>query len=126
MATLVTNVGIAGIITKLNTTTPPRYVGWGTGGSVAPDPEDTTLETEAAEARTQGANTIEEGDVAGDTYQVVATIETLSDQTIDEVGLFSAESSGDMFVRGNFTGLSLLTGDAIQFTIKTKLGQPAA
>ncbi len=125
MATLLTNVGIAGVITKLNTTTPPRWVAWGTGGAVAPDPEDTNLETEAAEARVQGDNSIQEGDVAGDTYQVIATVESESEQTISEVGLLSADAVGDLYIRGNFTGLPLTTGDAIQFTIKLKLGQPA-
>ncbi len=124
MATLLTNTGIAGVITKLNTTTPPRYVGWGTGGAVAPDPEDTTLETESAETRIQGTNTIEEGLVTGDTYQVVATIESLGEQTVSEVGLFPAVDGAGMFIRGNFTGLPLGEGDAIQFTIKLRLGQP--
>ncbi len=124
MATLLTNVGIAGVITKLNATTPPRWVAWGTGGSVAPDPEDTTLETEAAEDRVQGDNSIQEGLVPGDTYQVIATVESDSEQTISEVGLLSADEVGDLFIRGNFTGLPLQVGDAIQFTIKLRLGQP--
>ncbi len=124
MATLLTNVGIAGIISRLNANTPPRWVAWGTGGAVAPDPENTTLETESAETRIQGTNTIQEGEVAGDTYQVVATIESDSEQTISEVGLLSLAEVGDLYVRGNFTGLPLKLGDAIQFTIKTRLGQP--
>lgn len=125
MASLLTNTGIAGVISKLNANTPPRYVGWGTGGSVAPAAADTSLETEAAETRIQGANTVVTGDVADDTYQVVATLESLSSQTVSEVGLFTAETSGDLYIRGNFTGIPLAIEDAIQFTIKLKLGQPA-
>ncbi len=125
MASLLTNTGIAGVISKLNANTPPRYVGWGTGGSEAPTAADTSLETESAETRIQGANTVVTGDVADDTYQVVATLESLSEQTISEVGLFTAETSGDLYIRGNFTGIPLEAEDAIQFTIKLKLGQPA-
>jgi hypothetical protein len=125
MAALLTNVGIAGVIAKLNATTPPRYVAWGTGGAEAPAVTDTTLETEAAEDRVQGANTVVTEDVTNDTYQVVATITSESQQTISEAGLLSADTAGDLYVRGNFTGVPLEIDDAIQFTIKVTLGQPA-
>ncbi len=124
MATLLTNTGIKGIIAKLNATTPPKYIAWGTGGSVAPDATDTTLETESAEARTEGTNTIVTEEVTDDTYQVVGIITSLSGQTISEVGLLSADENGDLYVRGNFTGIPLETDDAIQFTVKTRIGQP--
>ena len=124
MPSLLTNTGIAGVITKLNTTSPPKYVGWGTG-TTAPVVTDTGLETESAEDRTEGTNTIVETDVAGDTYQVVATIESLSTQTISEVGLLTLADLGDLYIRGTFTGIPLVAEDAIQFTVKLKLGQPA-
>jgi hypothetical protein len=124
MATLLTNTGIKGIIGKLNTTSPPKHIAWGTGGSVAPDASDTSLETEAAENRVEGTNTIVTEEVTDDTYQVVATITSESNQTINEAGLLSASTAGDLYVRGNFTGIPLETDDAIQFTIKTRIGQP--
>ena len=125
MAAIVVNDGLAGIVAKLNANTPPRYVAWGTGGGTAEDPTDEALNTEAAEDRVQGANSVVTEDVASDTYQVVATITSLSTQTISEVGLLTADAAGDLYVRGTFTGIPLDADDSIQFTIKQTLGQPA-
>jgi hypothetical protein len=126
MPTLLTNVGIAGMIGKLNANTPPRYVAWGTGGATSPAADQTTLAVEAAEARTQGANTVEKTDVTDDTYQVVGTITSEGTQTISEAGLFALDEAGDMYIRGNFTGIPLAEHDAIQFTMKIVLEQPGA
>lgn len=59
------------------------------------------------------------------TIQVVATITSESQQTISEAGLLSADTAGDLYARGNFTGLPLEIDDAIQFNIKITLGHPA-
>jgi hypothetical protein len=98
--------------------TEPKYVGWGTDGTAA-TATDTALGTEGAEDRTSGTSTVETETVTDDTYQVVALITTLSDQTIAEVGQFDAAAAGNMFLHGTFTGIPLTTGDSIQFTIRT-------
>lgn len=123
MASILTNVGIKGIIAKLNATTPPKHIAWGTG-SGAPAAGDTALGTESAESRVEGTNTIVTETVTDDTYQVVGTLTSASTQTISEAGLLSAASGGDLYVRGTFTGIALEVDDAIQFTIKTRIGQP--
>ena len=121
MATVVTTVG-KGIITDriIGNGTEPKYVAWGTGttGAVA---ADTALETPSAEARTSGTSSQATTTSADDTYQVVGTITSASGQTISEAGLFDASTSGNMLMRGDFTGVALLTGESIAFTMKVAL-----
>ena len=40
--------------------------------------------------------------------------------TITNAGLFDASTAGNLFVKGDFTGIVLGTGDSIQFTFKTQ------
>ena len=124
MAALLTNVGVTKIIAALygDSHTAPTYVGWGTG-STAAAAGDTTLQTASAEARTNGTKSKQTTNSSNDTYQVVATVTSLSTQTIAEVGLFDASTSGNMYVRGVFTGIPLEASDAIEFTVKVVLDQ---
>src|SRR6266550_7764885 len=92
-----------------------HFVGWGTGAGVSAK-ADTTLFTEAAEARTAGAVSTT-GSGAAAKYQVVGTITSLSVQTITNAGNFTASAAGVLIVKGDFTGIALAIGDAIQFTI---------
>ena len=39
-------------------------------------------------------------------------------ETITNAGVFDASTSGNLFVKGDFTGLTLAAGDSIQFTFK--------
>lgn len=125
MAAILTNVGIQQIIDALNggSHTAPQHLGWGTGTN-APAAGDTTLQTASSEARTNGTKSIVTVNVSNDTYQVVGTITDATGQTISEVGLFDASTSGQMYIRGTFTGIPLSIGDAIQFTVKLTLAQP--
>jgi hypothetical protein len=71
------------------TATEPKNVGWGTGG-VAGGPftaavSDIAAFQEGAEARTVGTSSIATTTTTNDTYQVVGTITSLSNQTIAEV-----------------------------------------
>ena len=50
-------------------------------------------------------------------YQATATLPSTSTQTIQEAGLFSASTSGVMFVHAAFTGIALSSGDSIAFTL---------
>lgn len=125
MAAVLTNTGIARYQNAMNggVHTPPQYVGWGTGSTPA-DATDTGLETPAAEDRVSGAKSLDTTTVANDTYKVIATITSASPQTISEVILNDASTSGNTYVRGVFTGIPLATNDSIQFTVKMILAQP--
>lgn len=118
MATVFTNGGKALIVDALDNTqlTSPTYIGWGTGTTTAAATQ-TALVTPSAEARTNGTKSQQTTSVSGDTYRVVGTITSSSSQTISEAGLFDASTSGNMYVRGDFTGIALANGDSIAFTI---------
>jgi len=119
MATVFTNTGRALLTSALDNTqlTSPTYIGWGTGSTTAAATQ-TALVTPSAEARTNGTKSRTTTTVTNDTYQVVGTITSAGSQTIAEAALFDASTSGNMYVRGDFTGIALTNGDSIAFTIK--------
>jgi hypothetical protein len=97
-----------------------KYLAWGTGAT-AEAVGNTALATEASEARTAGAITGVTTTVTGDTHRVIGTITVAgANKTITEVGLFDASAAGIMLMRALFTGLALLIGDSIAFTIDFK------
>jgi len=98
--------------------TEPNYVGWGTGAGTT-GATDTTLFTETG-TRTAGTSTQQTTTTTNDTYQVVGTLTAPSGLTITNAGLFDASTSGNLFIKGDFTGIVLNTGDSIQFTIKAQ------
>jgi len=55
-----------------------------------------------------------------DTYQVVGTQTAGTSETITNAGLFDASTSGNLFVKGDFSGIPLNNGDSIQFTFKVQ------
>ena len=116
MATLVVNSGLAIITNRMKAGgTEPVNGGWGTGaGTTAAT--DTTLFTEVETPRIAGASTQQTTTVANDTYQVVVTRTAASIETITNHGLFDATTGGNLFFKGDFTGLALAIGDSIQFT----------
>lgn len=119
-ATLLVDAGKAITTNRIiGSGTEPKFVAWGTGAGTAAA-GNTTLFTEAAEARTSGASSRVTTSVANDTYQVIGTITSLSGQTITNAGLFDASTSGNLYVKGDFTGIALNNGDSIQFTIKVQ------
>lgn len=121
MATVVTNKGKEIYADRLmGSGTEPKYVAWGTGAGTAAV-GDTTLFTEAAESRTNGTSSKVTTSTTNDTYQVTGTITSLSGQTITNAGLFDAATTGNCFLKGDFTGVALLTGESIAFTIKAQL-----
>lgn len=113
-ATVFTTVGKAWVIDKLDETvqTTADYVGWGTGAGTAAV-GDTTLFTEASEARVVATRT----QPSADTIQWVASITADGSKTITNAGNFTASSSGTLIVKGDFTGIALVLNDIIQFTI---------
>lgn len=125
MATLV-NVGrnmITGLMAKVGAgigAATPSYIGWGTG-TTAEAATQTALVTAASEARVNGTVTQQTTSVTNDTFRCVATITSASSQTISEAGLFDASTSGNMLIRGVFTGIPLANGDSITFTVQLQL-----
>lgn len=120
MATLLVNTGKAIVTNYLagGAATQPKYVGWGTGaGTTAAT--DTTLFTETG-SRVAGTSSQQTTSTTNDTYQVIGTLTAGSSLTITNAGLFDASSSGNLFVKGDFTGVALTSGDSIQFTFKTQ------
>lgn len=120
MATVLTNAGKDIITNRIKGSgTEPNFVAWGTGAGTAAA-ADTTLFTESAEARVAGTSTRVTTTSTNDTYQVVGTLTASAGRTITNAGLFDAVTAGNLFVKGDFGSISLSTGDAIQFTIKTQ------
>ena len=122
MATLMVNTGKAVVTNRVKNgatgATEPNYVAWGTGaGTTALT--DTTLFTETG-TRTAGTSTQQTTTTTSDTYQVIGTQTAGSSLTITNAGLFDASTSGNLFVKGDFTGIALNSGDSIQFTFKTQ------
>jgi hypothetical protein len=118
MATVLTNVGEQWMVDRCSgaSSLNGSYVGWGTGAGTAAK-ADTTLFTEAAEARVSGTVSTS-GTGASAKYQVVATITCAgAGKTITNAGNFDASTSGNLIVHGDFTGIALNVGDSIQFTI---------
>jgi hypothetical protein len=120
MATLLVNTGKAIVTNYLNGggATQPKYVAWGTGaGTTAAT--DTTLFTETG-TRVSGTTTQQTTSTTNDTFQVVGTLTAGGSLTITNAGTFDASTSGNLFVKGDFTGVPLNTGDSIQFTVKVQ------
>lgn len=116
LAVVLPNAGEEYIVDKLTETvqTNPSFVGWGTGAGTAAK-TDTTLFTEAAEARASGTVT-KTGTGSTAKWQNVATMTSASGQTITNAGCFTASSAGTMVVKGDHTGVVLAIGDQIQYT----------
>jgi hypothetical protein len=117
MATLLVNTGKAVVTNRIKGSgTEPSYVAWGTGaGTTAAT--DTTLFTETG-TRTAGTSTQQTTSTTNDTYQVVGTLTASSSLTITNAGTFDAATVGNLFIKGDFTGIALNSGDSIQFTVK--------
>lgn len=127
MANVLTNAGRALITSRLNSGGAiPQYLGWGTGAGTA-GVTDTTLFTETQAnlsgttgTRVTGTVTQQTTSVTNDTYQVVGTITATAGGTVTNAGIFdnSTIGSGNLFVKGDFTGVVLANGDSITFTVK--------
>lgn len=118
MATLLVNTGKAIITNYLNggAATQPKYVAWGTGAGTT-GATDTTLFTEVL-PRVSGTTSQVTTSTTNDTFQVVGTQTAGTSETITNAGLFDASTSGNLFIKGDFTGVPLSSGDSIQFTFK--------
>jgi hypothetical protein len=128
LATLVVNAGKDIVTNRIKGAgTEPLNIGWGTGAGTTAA-ADTTLFTEklvdlttsAGTDHTAGTSTRQTTTVTNDTYQVVGTRTATGAGTVTNAGLFDAASGGNLFMKGDFTGIGLASGDAIQFTCKVQ------
>ncbi len=128
MATVLTNAGRAEITSALKATgyTEPVYIGWGTAAGTAAA-TDTTLFTErdvdltaTSGTRTTGPSSRVTTSVTNDSWQLVGTRTATGSGTVTNAGCFNNATiaSGTMFIKGDFTGIGLASGDSIAFTIK--------
>lgn len=131
MATLVVNGG-KGIITNRlkGAGTEPLNIGWGTGVQTTTLATDTGLGPTTVErdvdlsgttgSRTAGTSTQQTTTTTSDTYQVVGTRTATGSGTVTCAGLFDnvTIASGSLFLKGDFVGIGLVSGDSILFTIK--------
>jgi hypothetical protein len=119
MATLLVNAGKAIVTNRIKGAgTEPLYVAYGTGAGTTAA-ADTTLFTETGTRQT-GTSTQQTTSVTNDTYQVVGTQTAGGTLAITNAGLFDASTSGNLFVKGDFSTINLSSGDSIQFTFKTQ------
>lgn len=125
MATVVTNTGKGIVTARLRAVgTEPLYIGWGTGAGTAAA-ADTTLFTEALVTlaagttdHTTGTSSQQTTTTTSDTYQVTGTRSATGAGTVTNAGLWDAASGGTLFLKGDFTGIGLASGDSVAFTIK--------
>lgn len=122
MATVVANAGRAIISGRMFGATPsqaePKFIGWGTGAGTAAV-ADTTLFTETG-TRATGTSSQVTTSVTNDTHQVTGTMTAGGALTITNAGVFDASTVGNLYIKGDFTGIALSSGDSIAFTFKVQ------
>ena len=127
-STAVTQGGRGVITSRLigTSTGVPHHIGWGTG-STAVLTTDTALQTEdtggsPAYARATGADTQTTTTSANDTQTVIGTLTSNGTKTITEAALFTAATSGTMYVRGVLaTAITVAVNDSVQFTFNVQI-----
>jgi len=125
VATFVVNGGKGITTARLRAVgTEPLNIGWGTGAGTAAA-ADTTLFTEALVTlaagttdHTVGTSSQVTTTTTNDTYQVTGTRTATGAGTVTNAGLWDAASGGTLFMKGDFTGIGLASGDSILFTFK--------
>jgi hypothetical protein len=131
MATVVVNGGLGIVTNRLKGAgSEPLNVGWGTGSQTTALVTDTGLGPTTVErdvdlsgttgSRTAGTSTQQTTNTTNDTYQVVATRTATGSGTVTCAGLFDNATigSGNLFLKGDFVGIGLASGDSILFTVK--------
>ncbi len=108
--------------------TEPNFIGWGTGAGTT-GVGDTDLFSEAASdlvstsgTRVYGASSAVTTLLTKDTYQVTGTCLAYGPGTVTNAGLWDDMNigSGNLYLKGDFPGVSLAAGDAIAFTFKVQ------
>ena len=113
-----TTAGREWVIDKLQTVAPNSnavmgWIAWGTLNT-AEAVGDTALATEASEARSVATQT----QPTATTDRAVATITATGTKTIVETGRFNQLAVGGVMIQRHvFTGIPVVSGDAITFTL---------
>lgn len=130
MATLVVNGGKDIITNRIKGSgTEPLNIGWGTGTQTTALATDTTLgpttveklvdlSTSAGTDHTVGTSTRVTTTTTNDSYQVTGTRTATGTGAVTVSGLFDAASGGNLFVKGDFAAINLVSGDSIAYTFK--------
>lgn len=98
----------------------PQYLGWGTGAGTAA-PTDTTLFTEASEARVACTLAILTTSTTEDTFQALGTLTASGAKTITNAGIFDASTGGNLFLKASHDGIPLDANDSIQYDFRWRL-----
>lgn len=98
----------------LGTGTEPKYVGIGTGAGTTAA-ADTTLFTEV-ETRATGTGSKVTTTTTNDTHRVVGTVSITTTRAITNAGVFDASTSGNLYVKAEFSTINLVSGDSLQLT----------
>lgn len=133
MATYVVDGGLAIVTDALvggSLAAVPKYIGWGTAAGTTTT-TDTTLFTEklvdlstsAGTDHTTGTESQQTTSTTSDTYRVTGTRTATGAGTVTNAGVFDAASGGTLFLKGDFTGVGLASGDGISFTFNAQFNQ---
>lgn len=127
MATVIANAGRAIYNSRLAAGgTEPKNIGVGTGAGTAAV-ADTTLFLEkaldlatATGTRLAGTSSSVTTTVTNDTYQVTGTTTFTGAGTVTNAGLFDSTTiaAGNLFLKGDFTGVVVAIADSIAWTFK--------
>lgn len=129
MATKVTNAGLDILTNRIKGSgTEPVYIGWGSGTGTAAVADTTLFSEKAADisttsgTRITGTSTRQTTSVTNDTWQLTGTYTATGSGTITNAGCFDSATiaAGNLFLKGDFTGIGLSTTDSIAFTIKAQ------
>ncbi len=132
MATVLVNGGFAVLTNRIiQAGTAPKNIGWGTGTQTTALAADTglgpttierlvDLTTAAGTDHTVGTESRTTTTQTNDTYTVTGTRTATGAGTVTVAGLFDAASGGTLFIKGDFAGIALASGDSIAFTFNCK------
>lgn len=125
MATFVQDGGLDVVTNRIKGAgTEPLNIGWGTGAGTTVRSETTLfveklvdLTTSAGTDHTVGTSSRITTTTTNDSYRVTGTRTATGAGTVTNAGLFDAASGGNLFLKGDFTGIGLAANDSIAFTI---------
>jgi hypothetical protein len=128
MATVICNAGHSIVTNRLKGSgTEPLNIGWGTAAGTAAITDSTLfteklvdLSTSAGTDHTVGTSSRTTTTNTNDTYTVTGTRTATGAGTVTNAGTFDAASGGTLYVKGDFTGIGLASGDGIAFTFNVK------
>ncbi|MCF7819886.1 MAG: hypothetical protein K9M44_00240 [Candidatus Pacebacteria bacterium] len=118
MAVVMTQYCEEWIVDKIDNqvTTNVEHIAWGSGsGSLSKN--NTTLFNEESEARIEASRS----QASADVIEWIGTLTAESAKTITEAGLFNNITAGSLLMHGDFSGITLETGDKIEFTFQLEI-----